>query len=70
MNRWFVGAPAFATAAVAVMGAATAPAWAEDPYLTLGRIKTGGKLKLPVMAGEEPGYIKASMLGPLAAALA
>lgn len=51
-----VMAIAFCVASLACIGSSAANA--EDPSLVLNRIKASGKLKFPVMVGEEPGYIK------------
>ena len=50
---------AFAAMVMAVGIAAVAPAKADDdPFAVINRIKSSGVLKIPVMVGEEPGYIK------------
>ncbi|SON54349.1 Cyclohexadienyl dehydratase precursor [Hartmannibacter diazotrophicus] len=54
--------PAFLMTALAAFlvlaSAAVQPAAAADPNLVLDRIKSSGELRVPVMVGEEPGYIR------------
>jgi polar amino acid transport system substrate-binding protein len=49
--------PAFVFA-LAMALVLTAPQAIADPNATLNRIKSSGVLKVPVMIGEEPGYVK------------
>jgi polar amino acid transport system substrate-binding protein len=49
--------PAFVFA-LAMALVLTAPQAMADPNATLDRIKSSGVLKVPVMIGEEPGYVK------------
>ena len=44
--------------AVTAIAGATPEAHADDPNLILSRIRSSGELKVPVMVGEEPGYVK------------
>jgi polar amino acid transport system substrate-binding protein len=51
----------FSAAAALVMlclASAVTPAHAADPNLVLNRIRQSGELRVPVMVGEEPGYIR------------
>lgn len=52
-----------AFAVMAAVGASTVPAQAEDPSLVLSQIRERGVLRVPVMTGEEPGYIKDPQTG-------
>ena len=47
-----------AVLAVALAIAAVQGAFAADPNLVLDRIRNSGELRVPVMVGEEPGYIR------------
>src|SRR6266567_2420413 len=49
--------PAFLLAALVAMAVSLPNAWA-DPNATIDRIRNSGVLKVPVMVGEEPGYVK------------
>ncbi|MCA0045066.1 transporter substrate-binding domain-containing protein [Celeribacter litoreus] len=43
---------------VGLMGATQGAVAQEDPSAVLNEIRSSGELKIPVMVGEEPGYIK------------
>src|SRR5665213_2816087 len=58
MKRILGMALAIGLAVASLAGIGSSSANAEDPSLVLNRIKASGKLKFPVMIGEEPGYIK------------
>ena len=57
MRRLSTALISFALVLTFALSAATV-AKAEDPFATISRIKESGVLKLPVMVGEEPGYVK------------
>ena len=58
-HRWLtmVRLPTFLLALVMAIAVTLSSAWA-DPNATIDRIRNSGVLKLPVMVGEEPGYVK------------
>lgn len=58
MGNWKRTIVAAAFGVAVLNGAMYTPARAEDPSLVINRIKASGKLRFPVMSGEEPGYIK------------
>lgn len=62
-RRWLGGAlGALALAAAAALP--TGPARADDdPFGTINRIRQSGVLKMPVMTGEQPGYVKDPQTG-------
>ncbi|MDQ0511759.1 transporter substrate-binding domain-containing protein [Ancylobacter amanitiformis] len=47
-----------AVAAFVIMALSSYQAMAADPNLVLDRIRKSGELRVPVMVGEEPGYIR------------
>lgn len=60
LRSWFLAC------VIALIGAITlgaAPTALADPFATINRIRKSGELRLPVMVGEEPGYVKDSGTG-------